>query len=233
MKEVRSYVIRTESWLYQDNNTSVLEALTNTSETVVNLSQPDHYKLLADIALQLPKRLYGDLLREFGFSEAMCDQLEEGELSNLPERVYKALYAYAGHRDSLPKLKFVLAKIGVGDIELCKSDIPLLNHHPTLNEKICDNDLCLSVVKNGLAGKQWRFVGRFLGLSKVDIDELTLVAEKQGCKEAVYKMLSKWQQQGGELATVAALVKVIYRIHQLNPEVICEVWWWLETELGS
>lgn len=190
-----------------------------------------------DIALQIPRRIYDDLLIEFGFSEAMCDQLEAGEKSNLPECVYKALRAYVGgeHRPSINNLKSVLAKFGIKDIEMCTTDIPLLLEYPELSNEVCDHELCLSLAERGLGGKQWRFVGRYLGLNKVDIDRLTYLVDREDYKTAstAFDMLHTWRQQYGQHATVAALTRAMYRVQQLNQEIMGELWWWFKTEIRS
>ena len=198
-------------------------------DVTLNL-RPNHYKLIADIAFQVPNRVYEDLWKELDFSEAVRDQLEAGEKRNLPECVYGTLLNYISERMlSLNDLKSILAKVGIRDIQLCCSDIPLLAENPGLYDRPCDFQLCTELAE--VVGMQWQFLGRYLGLTKVDIDDLASIADRESRTEASSRMLHKWQQQCGREASVAALVKAVYRIHQLNSQCVGELWWLLQDKI--
>ena len=203
----------------------------NASEDIVlDPSQPDHCKLLADIAFQIPVRIYDDLLGQFGFTEAFCDQLEAAETRNLPECVYRALKAYVGDpqkRQSLSDLKTVLAKVGISDIQLCHTSVQILSDNPQLCRGTCDHDLCLGLAENS-PGSQWRFVGRYLGLGTTDIDGKLTLLDRCGEKEAVIQMLHDWKQQFDNGANMEAMVKAVYRVGQLQRD---KLWWWLRNEI--
>ena len=225
-------VIYTESWLYPEDS-QILQALNNACD--IDLYPcADHCRLMADIAFQLPNRVYDHLLKEFGISEAVCDQLEAGERFNLPERVYKALHFYVSdseHKPTLNGLKLILTKVGFSAIKLSCSSIPLLSNNPELYDRECDCELLVDLAERKL-GVQWRFVGRYFGLPNVDIDDLLLQADRESRKEAAYRLLLKWQQQNyGRAASVAALVKAVYRIKQLNPYFVGELWWSLRNKI--
>ena len=231
MKRQRD-VIYTESWLYPEDS-QILQALNNACD--VDLYPcADHCRLMADIAFQLPNRVYDHLLKEFGISEAVSDQLEAGEKFNLPERIYKALLFYVSdseHKPTLNGLKSILTKVGFRDIKLSCSDIPLLSNNPKLYDKECDCELLVGLAERKL-GVQWRFVGRYFGLTNVDIDDLLFQADRESRKDAAYRLLFEWQQQQyGRAASVAALVKAVYRIKQLNSSFVGELWQCLRNKI--
>ena len=226
-------VIFTQSWLYQEDS-DILQALNNASS--INLSLcPDHCKLIADITLQMPSEHYEHLLREFGISKTVQGHLEASEQRNLPERMYKVFITWINsHKATLDELKSVLRKVGIRDIRLCSSEIPLLSSNPGLYDKVCDRQLCLCLDLVGNFGTQWRFVGRYLGLPKRELDNLCSMAERefQSLEEVGCCMLRQWQQQNsGREASVATLMKAIYRVHQLSPWFVTEPWWLLEGKI--
>jgi hypothetical protein len=229
----QSDVIYTESWLYPEDS-QILQALNNADCDIDLYPCADHCRLMADIAFQLPNRVYERLLNEFGISEAVCDQLEAGEKYNLPECVYKALHFYVSDSERKPTLnglKSILAKVGFRDIKLCCSDIPLLSDSPELYDKECDCELLVGLAERKL-GVQWRFVGCYFGLTNVDIDDLLSQADRDGRKDAASRLLLEWKQQNyGRAASVAALVKALYRIKQLNSSFVGELWRWLQNKI--
>ena len=229
----QSDVIYTESWLYPEDS-QILQALNNAGCDIDLYPCADHCKLIADIAFQIPNRVYERLLNEFGISEVVCDQLEAGEKFNLPECVYKALHFYVSDSERKPTLnglKSILARVGFRDIKLCCSDIPLLSDSPELYDKECDCKLLVGLAERKL-GMQWRFVGRYFGLTNVDIDDLLSLADRDGRKDAASRLLLEWQQQNyGRAASVAALVKALYRIKQLNSSFVGELWRWLQNKI--
>ena len=88
----------------------------------------------------------------------------------------------------------------------------------------CELALIVGFPKRKL-GVQWRFVGCYFGLTNVDIDDLLFQADRESRKEAAYRLLLEWQQQNyGRAASVAALVKAVYRIKQLNSYFVGELW---------
>ena len=208
-----------------------MEAVRNRCDVDLDTSCPDHCKLLADIALQIPAKAYEGLLNEYAFPEAVRDQLEAGEKSNLPECVFNALYTYVGgeQRRSYAELKSSLARVGIKDIQLRTSDIPLLSNLSIIEP---DESLLLGLAKKGL-GMQWRFVGRFLGLSNIEIDCLHWTFGKEDTKEVSMKLLHKWRQQCFETANIPTLIKALFRIQQLNPRYISEPWWLFQTEISK
>ena len=224
-------MIYTESWLYTEES-QIFQALNNKCDVTLNPTDPDHCKLMADIAFQLPNRVYEDLLKEFDVTEAEYDHLEAGEKYNLPECVYKTLRYFISkhtHGISLNDLKSIFKRVGIRDIQLdlCNCNIQLLTQNPGLSARQCDRYLCLHIAK--LPGPQWRFVGRYLGLN---VENLPAVADHKDMVDVTFDMLSKWQQeQYGGAASVAALVKAVYRIHQLNSSFVVDLWWWLGNEL--
>ena len=184
---------------------------------------------MADIALQLPNRVYDDLLEILELSEVEKCYLEAEGKSNFAERMYKSfiIWISSKRQPNLEELKSVLVKVGIQDIQLCCADIPLLSESPGLYDRQCDRQLC-TVLATKL-GMQWQFLGRYLGLTEVDIEDLVSIADREGRTEAVSRMLHKWQQQQcGREASVAALVKAVYRIHQLNSWYMNEAWWFIE-----
>ena len=49
---------------------------------------------------------------------------------------------------------------------------------------------------------------------------------------AAFRLLLEWQQQNyGRAASVAALVKALYRIKQLNSSFVGELWRWLQNKI--
>ena len=224
----RTDMIHTQSWLYQEDS-DILPALNNASSIDLSLCS-DHCKLIADIALQMPSEHYEHVLREFGISEAVQGQLEASEQRNLPERLYKIFITWINsHKATLDELKFVLRKVGIRDIRLCNSEIPLLSRNPGLTDLACDRELCIALA--AALGTQWRFVGRYLGVPNADFDDLLNKADREGLKEAAYCMLDQWKQLYGRKGSVAALVKAIYRVYQLCPLFATEPWWLLEQKI--
>ena len=66
----------------------------------------------------------------------------------------------------------------------------------------------------------------------LNVENLPPVADHKDMADVTFDMLSEWQQeQYGGAASVAALVKAVYRIHQLNSSFVVDLWWWLHNEL--
>lgn len=223
-----THIIYTPSWLYQDDS-QIRQALDNEENVALRLC-PDHCKLIADIALQLPLEECDNLLESLPLSNAERSSLELGEKNF--EDTYKGLIMWISSRrqPNLDELKSTLEKIGY-DIQLCHSSIPVLSDKPWLNNKICDQYLCTRLASK--IGKQWKFLGRYLGLTNVDIDDLLSIVEREGKVEAVFQMLYKWLQQYGRTATVDTLAKSVYRIHQLNSQHMNEAWWFIQQEIAD
>ena len=159
--------------------------------------------------------------------------LEVNGKADAEEFMYKGLVLWMSSRrqPNLFELKSILAKMEFQDIELCHSDVPVLSENPCLFDKICDRDLCTRLAPK--VGKQWKFLGRYLGLTQVDIEDLCSIEHREGKEEAVFQMLSKWRQTCGRTASVAKLVMAVYRIYQLNPLHMNEIWWFIEQVIAS
>ena len=149
------------------------------------------------------------------------------------EFMYQGLLMWMSSRrqPNLYELKSILEEMEFQGIELCHSNIPVLSENPCLKDKTCDPYLCTRLAPK--VGKQWKFLGRYLGLTQVDIEDLCSIEHREGKDEAVFQMLSKWQQTYGETASVAKLVMAVYRINQLNPSHMNEIWWFIEQVIAS
>ena len=124
-------------------------------------------------------------------------------------------------------LKSSLSNVGMKGIQLCTSDVPLLSQLSL--EEVPDQELLLGLAERRL-GTQWRFVGRYLGVSNTEIDDIKSCVSENS--KEVTQLLRVWKQQCFEEATVATLVKALYRIEQLNSRFIGELWWWFSNEIS-
>ena len=235
-----SDVLYTKSWLYPENS-QLLHALSsrNDQDSNVNLNpylkphQSDNHnadscKLIADIALQIPCTLCDDLLECLQLSDEERSCLKSEESRNSTECIYRALFTWilSKRRPHLGELKCVLAKLGFRDIKLCHRETQLLTNNPGLCDIECDRHLCTHLADK--LGKQWRFVGRYLGLDEATIDNLLDVAVSEGKTEAVSRMFTTWRQQYSTEASVATFVRAISRVNELNSLYMSEAYWFME-----
>lgn len=195
----------------------------------------DHCKLLSDICLQLRLTVYDELLEKLQLSEVEKSHLQVEEDGNLSEGMYKALltWIFGKHCPHLRELKCILTNVGYSDIKVCCTDIPLLNSKANreLCTRECDRYLCTRLADK--LGKQWQFVGRYLGISDRDLDDLRHTADRNGRVEAVSNMFDKWRQQYATAASVAVLVRAIYRVYELNSWYMTEAVWFIQQELDE
>ena len=253
--DLPSSIINTQSWLYPDGSQLLhtLKAMnaeedkdddgTNialnpylrhrASQKPVEHCDTDHCKLLSEIALQLPLTVYDELMEKLKLSEVERSCLRVEEAGNPSEGMYKALltWIFGKHRPHLRELKCILTNVGFSDIKVCCTDIPLLTANPELFKRECDRYLCTRLADK--LGRQWRFVGRYLGVRDADLDNLLCTADKEGRTDAVSKMFEKWRQQYATAASVAVLVRAIFRVYELNSSYVTEAFWFMQEEVDE
>ena len=230
-------VLYTKSWLYPENS-QLLQALNSGNDKDSNSlylkpyqpddqreSNTDHCKLIADITLQLPCTLCDLLLECLELPDIEKSYLKSEENRNTTECMYRALITWIRSK-RLGELKCVLAKLGFRDIKLCHRESQLLTENPGLRDIECDRYLCTRLADK--LGKQWQFVGRYLGLDEATIDNLLDVAVSEGKTEAVSRMFTTWRQQYSTEASVATLVRAISRVNELNSLYVDEAYWFME-----
>ena len=173
----------------------------------------DICKLMADIALQITDEQ--KFFDQLPISESNKRRLSSQE-NDLIERMYKAFFVWINEKRShLLELQSLLQKIGYR-MKLSSSHLPsLIATNPSLNDRPCDRKLCINVARRANS-KHWKFIGRFLGLGDTYDGDLSNIAHMEGIPEAVYQMLERWRQQFGPSASIASLVKAIYRVNELS-----------------
>ena len=241
-------VIITQSWLYSDNS-FLLQILDNSTigsddnNIALNICyshnidtaeldsrSADIRKLITDIVLQLPPILYDDLIIQLELTEYDKSWLTFQE-KDITERMYLAIFKWirSKHSPNLEELKTVLANLGFHSIVLSSTDVNLVTRYPGVIDQMCNRDLCTKLAPS--LGRHWRYVARYLGLKDILIDELLIVADREGTEEAVYQMLNKWQQQYYMTATVKTLVRAISRVGQHNSSYMTTASWCIEKYL--
>ena len=219
----------------------VLRELARGSEEINTALCPDHMStnvaderrfnadictLMAEIAFQIADdELF---FKHLPISNREKERLHEEE-KDMTECMYRALFVWIQEkRPHLLELKEFLQTVGFENFVLSDSEEPTHNVEQ-LDDRPCERMLCTHLA-NKLTHKRWKFVGRYLGLGKTDIDELEWTAREEGLTEAIYKMLEKWCQQFGNEATVISLLKAVARVNQLGlcmEDAVC----YLEREL--
>ena len=149
------------------------------------------------------------------------------------ECIYRALFVWIHEkRPHLLELKELLQRVGFEDIVLSDSDAPMQDlNNPVVNNRPCERQLCVNLARK-LQQKHWKFVGRYLGLDRADIDGLQCNFEIDGQTEVIFKMLEKWCQQFGEEAKMISLLKAVSRVNMLDLCCLQDAVSYLEKELS-
>ena len=71
----------------------------------------------------------------------------------------------------------------------------------------------------------WRFIGRFLGLSRPQLDTVEYMHRDRPQSEISYQMLLKWMKESDQ-ATVnyKCLARALFLMYQLDSSSVCDAW---------
>lgn len=97
--------------------------------------------------------------------------------------------------------------------------------HVCVDETFLVTTLC----SNGLT--KWRFIGRFLGLTNGEIEQVNYDYNKAGLKEVTVQMFLKWTQKSTPFNNYKTLARAFFLQHQLDSTSVCAAWSLLKTHL--
>ena len=232
--------INIKSWLYTEDS-EVLKRLKlphehedkNNKNFALNPNIEDHHlkadicKLMVEVAFQITDK--HTFVEQIPISDHHKQRLNfEPECYNPTECIYRALCVWIHEKQpSFFELESLLQSVGFENIVLSYSDAPTQD-----SSRPCERQLCARMASK-LQHKHWKFVGRYLGLDRADIDGLEYILPTENLTEVIFKMLEKWRQQFGEEAKIISLLKAVSRVNMLDLCCIQDAVSYLEKELSS
>lgn len=172
-----------------------------TQDINLDLTKLDHQNFLAEVSLQL---LHCKCLsEELGLQQHICTIPAEQDF----EAVYQMLRCWVQQRVSeatLFTLLRALKNLGT-TLDICT----YVDHIPS--EAVYVQAEFLHTISQKIAS-QWKFVGRFLGLTEHIIQDISF-QERDDVRQA-YHMLLTWKQQSHKNATCYAVAKAVRIIDQ-------------------
>ena len=235
IENTRKREIYIKSWLYTEDSQILMRLkLPHESEDknfALNLTVEDYHfkadicKLMAEIAFQVAGK--DTFMEQIPISDHQKERLYLE--TDATERIYMALFAWIHEkRPSFFELEWLLRSVGFENIVLSGSDAPMQD-----SSKPCERQLCTHLARK-LQHKHWKFVGRYLGLDRADIDGLEHDFHyRGGLTEVIFKMLEIWCQQFGKEAKTISLLKAVSRVNMLDLCCLQDAVSYLEKELSS
>ena len=230
----RKRQIYIKSWLYTEES-QILKRLKLPHESedknfALNPNVENHHikadicKLMAEVAFQVAGK--DTFVEQIPISDHQKERLYLE--TDATECIYMALFVWIHEkRPSFFELEWLLQSVGFENIVLSYSDAPMQD-----SSEPCERQLCTHLARK-LQHKHWKFVGRYLGLDRADIDGLEYDFHREGLTEVIFKMLEKWCQQFGEEAKMISLLKAVSRVNMLGPRCLQDAVSYLENELSS
>jgi len=178
-----------------------------TQDINLDLTKLDHQNFLAEVSLQL---LHCKCLsEELGLQQHICTIPAEQDF----EAVYQMLRCWVQQRVSeatLFTLLRALKNLGT-TLDLCTYVDQAATDDHIPSEAVYVQAEFLHTISQKIAS-QWKFVGRFLGLTEHNIQDISF-QERDDVRQA-YHMLLTWKQQSHENATCYAVAKAVRIIDQ-------------------
>ena len=203
----------------------------------------DHCRFIADISFQLTEADLQSLMAYgvLGIEKPQLDAIVNCHRFDMREQIYKVLLTWMSGNfphSTVKSLLSILKTLGISGIERCRWSAESfekrvccqLSKFPPVQ---CRDKFLLTLAQE--IQQQWRFIGRFIGISEAHISATIQDHVTENQSELSYQMLCKWQQQKGREATYETLVKAICRVFEHDPSSILSAWWlatkWAHTEV--
>lgn len=211
-------------------------ALRNGTESSVKLFplSEDLRRLLAEVSFQLTDANHQALLSSLGLTKAGCERLNDSRDS--AEQSYRMLNRWViSHQErSLSDFLSFLASAGITGIDVisdcnggsiyCEYSAAdkLICRLSSLSQQYPDEECRFFCGLACKLVKQWRFVGRFLGVAESDMDYI-----EQDCvsdsREQCIQLLQTWRSKECN-ATCEAAARAVYRLFKLDLKTVNDAW---------